>query len=169
MTLLWSTFCCGVCASILAMKMRWEMSSSQAYTKPGALVGLRMWKVLLQMEGKVNPKKTSLTTNYAFKYSNWVMVDADEGLTRRQWVSGSWWSQGRVQEHWAPTAAWWKCGGMAAVGILSDGHRGPGSTPQRRYPAPKEKNRERDQNQEIRVYMGKNQVKIYITHAHVTV
>lgn len=29
------------------MKIRWEMSSSQAYTKPGALVGLRMWKVLL--------------------------------------------------------------------------------------------------------------------------
>ncbi len=46
--LLLNTFCCGVCASILAMKMRWEMSSSQAYTKPGALVGLRMWKVLLQ-------------------------------------------------------------------------------------------------------------------------
>lgn len=44
------TFCCGVCASILAMKIRWEISSSQAYTKPGALVGLRMWKVLLHKE-----------------------------------------------------------------------------------------------------------------------
>lgn len=42
------TFCCGVCASILAIKIRWEINSSQAYTKPGALVGLKMWNVLLK-------------------------------------------------------------------------------------------------------------------------
>lgn len=54
MVLFLLTFCCGVCASILAMKMRWEMSSSQAYTKPGALVGLRMWKVLLQVKKDKN-------------------------------------------------------------------------------------------------------------------
>lgn len=44
------------------MKMRWEMSSSQAYTKPGALVGLRMWKVLLQIkENKSEPRCTGNT------------------------------------------------------------------------------------------------------------
>lgn len=43
------------------MKMRWEMSSSQAYTKPGALVGLRMWKVLLQLK-KEKKEKVSLKT-----------------------------------------------------------------------------------------------------------